>query len=247
LSCARERLAWTVAAALLAACLLALGCRAFPWPSDGDSAEALDGNRRLDAAVVPTHYALDLRIDPAAARFSGSATIRVDVRERTRLLKLHGQGLDITRAELRAGGESRSVVVVTGPNGALALQLSRPLEPGPATLHFEYEADLPETPFGLYRVEVDDRWYAFTQFQPLDARRAFPCFDQPEWKTPYDVTLRVPRGLLAVSNGPEQSREPEGETRVFRFAQTPPLPTYLVAFAVGEFDVADAAGAGLAQ
>ena len=77
----------------------------------------------------------------------------------------------------------------------------------------------------------------FTQFEALDARRAFPCFDQPEFKTPFELILRVPHEQAALSNGVEQTRQRSEGYDVVSFAPTPPLPTYLVAFAVGPLDV----------
>ncbi len=200
---------------------------------------ALDGNRRLGRGVVPLHYRLDLRIDPSQGRFAGEAEIRVEVASATSTILLHAAEMEFSQASVEQGGRRLDGTHELGKNGALALRLSEILAPGLATLHFAWEAPLPETPFGLYRVEDDGRWYAFSQFEPLEARKAFPGFDQPEFKTPFAVTLRVPPGQLALGNGPqvEHRGEPDGE--VYVFAPTKPLPTYLVAFAVGEFDVVE--------
>jgi alanyl aminopeptidase len=95
-------------------------------------------------------------------------------------------------------------------------------------------------PTGLYRVEEGENWYAFTQFEPLEARKAFPSFDEPVFKTPFKTTMRVPTGLVAATNGPETNKLTDGDFDVHTFAETRPLPTYLVAFAVGDMDIVEA-------
>ena len=197
----------------------------------------IDGNLRLDRSVIPRHYTLELSIDPTREKFSGRVAIGVDIATETHLVRLHGQDMTFREVAVEIQAEKRTARVVTGKNGGLALIAEPPLPAGPATIHLTYEAPFSSVPAGLYRVEERGEWYAFTQFEPLDARRAFPGFDQPEFKTPYTVTLRVPTGSLGLSNGPQREQRADGQWRIFSFAPTKPLPTYLVAFAVGPFDV----------
>jgi alanyl aminopeptidase len=236
-----------VPGALLVALLLGLGCpttRAPDSPGEAATTSELDGNRRLGRAVVPLHYTLDLEIDPAQEHFSGQAEIRVDVAAGTRTILLHAADLDFSTASVESGGHLQEVATELGANGALALRLARAIEPGPATLRLAYRGPLPETPYGLYRVQDAGRWYAFTQFEPLEARKAFPSFDQPEFKTPFAVTLRVPPGEVALSNSLQIEHHSEPGAEVFVFAETRPLPTYLVAFAVGALEVLESSTAG---
>jgi len=121
----------------------------------------------------------------------------------------------------------------------LVLSADRIVPKGRATLSIEYEAPFGKQLSGLYVASDAGEKYAFTQFEAADARRAFPCFDEPGYKTPYDVTLTVPTGLLALSNGRETGREAHGDKTTFTFGTTPPIPTYLVAFAAGQFDVVE--------
>lgn len=85
-------------------------------------------------------------------------------------------------------------------------------------------------------------WYAFTQFEATDARRAFPCFDEPGYKVPFDVTVTVPKGMRAVANAPETAHDEAAAKTTYRFAQTQPLPTYLVALAVGDLEIKELPG-----
>src|SRR5262249_38068743 len=102
-----------------------------------------------------------------------------------------------------------------------------------------YSAPLAERLAGLYRVKERGAFYAFTQFEPNDARRAFPCFDEPDFKTTFDVRVTTPRGNLVVANANETGRSDseEGKSTMFTFATTPPLPTYLVALAIGPLEI----------
>ena len=99
---------------------------------------------------------------------------------------------------------------------------------------------------GVFRQKDGDDWYVFTQFETTDARRAFPCFDEPSYKVPWQLTLRIPSGTTAVSNTPIELRVAGAGRRasVVRFGKTEPLPSYLVAFGVGPFDYVDAGTAG---
>ncbi len=200
-----------------------------------------DGNARLDHAVVPTAYDLDLTVDPAKDAFAGVVRIAVRLAAPTTTIRLHAQDLVLSAAGADVGGEQRAAQVTLGTHGGILLSFDAPLPAGDAILTFQYTGPLDEVPQGLYRVEDGGKWYAFTQFEALDAREAFPCFDQPEFKTPYRVTIRAPKGQLAVSNYPETARADEGEQTVFTFAETRPLPSYLVAFAVGPLEIAEGA------
>ena len=230
-------------AALALALALVCGCRtqtpsAGAAPATADPAD-FDGALPLDTAVVPRSYSLDLSIDPALESLSGVVAIQVDVLQPTEVLRLHGEGLSFDEVSFRSAGKSEwePAAVREVANGGLSVQLPRRLEPGAAELRWRYRAPLPESPNGIYRAQDQGRWYVFTQFEPIEARRAFPCFDQPSHKTPFQVTLRVPDGNHAFSNSPEISSSLSGTWRVVQFAETRPLPTYLVAFAVGPFDI----------
>ncbi len=223
--------------------LLFFGCGSAPAPAPDNgeaSAAGPDGDARLGSAVTPLSYTLDLQIDPNATTTRGTVSIDVRLSGPQAIIELHGEDLTITALEAKVGDATRTGRAVSGPNGGLGAVFVEPLPAGEATLTFQFEGKLPEVPTGLYRVEDGGSWYAFTQFQPLSARRVFPCFDQPDFKTPFNTTLRVPNGLLALSNSLQVSKAEGGELTAFTFAESRPLPTYLVAFAVGDFDVVEA-------
>jgi alanyl aminopeptidase len=201
---------------------------------------------RLPRTVTPLRYGLSLHIDPSAPRFSGVASIQVEVSEPTSYVVLHARDMNIHSAVVQAGGLSftatTSTRIARGGVQAeeLLLTLPRPLPEGQARIEITYDAPFAADLAGLYRVEEAGRSYAYSQFEVADARRAFPCFDEPGFKTPYEVTIEAPRGNVALSNSPEISAvEGQGGMVLHRFAASPPLPSYLVAFAVGDFDIVE--------
>ena len=124
----------------------------------------------------------------------------------------------------------------------------RPLRliPAHATLQIAYHGEFNKKGSdGLFKEQDGGGWYVFTQFESIDARQAFPCFDEPGFKVPWQVTLHVKKEDSAVSNTPmlSETDESDGRKKVV-FAETKPLPSYLVAVAVGPFEFVDAGKAG---
>jgi aminopeptidase N len=198
---------------------------------------------RLTSTVTPQRYSLELRIDPSQPRFSGATTIQVVVPRPTSYVVMHARDMHISRAVARVGGAvvPASAALRVAHGGVvpeeLVLTFAQPLAAGTAVLELAYDAPFAVDLAGLYRVEDGGAWYAYSQFEATDARRAFPCFDEPGFKTAYDVTITSPRGDIALANAPETAHEDAGGMVVHHFETTRPLPSYLVAFAVGDFDV----------
>ena len=232
----RRRLALALLATAAAAC--SSPSRAAPPPATGEAPPTL----RLPGDTRPTAYQLELAIDPTQARFSGRAVIRVQLDRSRRELWLHGRALHVSSASVRVGDAAPLPATwqEQPADGFARLTLPHPIGPGAATLEISYDAPFNDRLVGLYKAPEAGVDYAFTQFEATDARWAFPCFDEPVFKTPFDVTLTVPAADVAVSNTRvvEETRTADGKKRV-RFATTKPLPTYLVAFAVGPFDVVE--------
>jgi aminopeptidase N len=197
---------------------------------------------RLPDTATPLAYDLSLWVDPTLPTFHGTTEIAIDVPAATRHVVLHGRDLTVTRAQASAGTATfRAWAAIRLAHGGvvpeeLVLTFDRPLPAGKAQLRIDYTAPFAADLAGLYRVQENGQWYAYSQFEATDARRAFPCFDEPRYKTPFRVRIHAPQGMMALSNAPPASPPPTAAEAV-TFAATPPLPTYLVAFAVGPFDV----------
>ncbi|HVH47610.1 MAG TPA: M1 family metallopeptidase, partial [Labilithrix sp.] len=203
---------------------------------------------RLPPLASPLSYSIDFDIDPDKTRFSGVVRIELDVPRKTSFVVLHGHDIDVKVARVLLAPPLPTAIATVSTRTArggtspeeLVLAFPAALPPGRATLEIEYEAPFDDSLAGLYRSKAGGASYAFTQFEPTDARRAFPCFDEPAFKVPFDVTVTVPKPMIAVANAPESSREELGDKTRFRFARTQPLPTYLVALAVGDLEIKEA-------
>jgi alanyl aminopeptidase len=206
-------------------------------------AHAARTTERLGPAVVPVSQEVFLELDPARTEFTGSTTVVLEVRESVDRFRIHAEGMEVTRAELvPEDGERRTVSLSSPADDVLEITSDRELAPGSAALELEFTARFGTKSAGLYRVEYEDNAYLFTQFESDDAREAFPCFDEPGFKIPFRLTMAVPEGLLAVTNTPPESESVAGGVRTTVFRATPPMPSYLVAIAVGPFETVEIPG-----
>jgi puromycin-sensitive aminopeptidase len=215
-----------------------------------DPTPALDqaaNPHRLPRDVVPRRYELTLAPDLAGASFTGAVAAAVDVVAPTDRVVLNAIELEIDEAWVEIDGR-RVVATVTLDDEAERATLALPetLPQGTATVNLRFRGTLNDKLRGFYRSTFTDgagneRTLACTQMESTDARRAFPCWDEPDFKAAFGVTLVVADGLLAISNGAEVSRAATDDGRVaVRFADTIPMSTYLVAFVVGPLEISDA-------
>ncbi|EKE71088.1 M1 family metallopeptidase [Gallaecimonas xiamenensis] len=194
---------------------------------------------QLPRWAEPSHYQLTLWVDPDQPGFKGQGEIALQLTQASDHLWLHAK--DMSQLDIKvvtAEGEILDTQVEDKDDtGVIRLALPKTLSPQQLTLKFDYQAPYNQSLEGLYKVSEGGRNYAFTQFESIDARRAFPGFDEPSFKVPFDLTLVVPKAMKAVANTPEVARREEGELAYVQFATTKPLPTYLLAFAVGDLDI----------
>jgi alanyl aminopeptidase len=203
---------------------------------------------RLDSSAArPVRYTVDLTIVPDRDTFRGIVDIDLDVPTPAQTIWLNTVGLTIEKATIgMPGGIPLQVKTIPGGDQFTGFSVVNGSVSGKSTLHVEYEGKISRhSSAGIFELKEDRDWYVYSQFEPTDARRAFPCFDEPSFKVPWQMTLHVPKEDMALSNTPVQSEsgEPNG-MKVVRFKTTPPLPSYLVALAVGRFDAVDAGHVG---
>ncbi len=226
---------------LVAVLLLAAG------PVLGGGPDPEPPKLRLPATAAPTGYRVALTVDPNETTFRGIADVGVRLSVPTGLLWLNATELKVEKATASAGGAAVAVRVVPGGDDFLGFAFEKPVAAGELSLHVEYTGSIAGTSTqGVFRQKDGDAWYVYTQFETTDGRRAFPCFDEPSYKAPWELTLTIPAGSSAVSNTPIASESPApGGGRAVRFGKTEPLPAYLIAFGVGPFDYVDAGRAGM--
>jgi cytosol alanyl aminopeptidase len=196
---------------------------------------------RLGDEVVPTRYRIALDLDPDQPVFTGNTEIEVEVKAAVDHIWLHGTDLDVTSAELVRDGQPTELTVIPDEDeDFLGFTLPAAIPAGPATLRISYLGKVADKELeGVFRQEEKGEWYLYTQFEPTAARRAFPSFDEPRFKVPFQVTITVPAHDLAFSNTPVLEESSERGKRTLTFGETKPLPTYLVAFAAGPFEIVD--------
>ncbi|MDQ2712899.1 MAG: ERAP1-like C-terminal domain-containing protein [Acidobacteriota bacterium] len=200
---------------------------------------------RLPTGVTPTSYQVSLKLDPDSQTFSGSVAIKVDIKQPVQTIWLNATKLDVANASLKAGG--KTLVAKAAPSGDdfVGLTFDSPVPAGPAEIAIAYTGHIRQgNSSGVFGMEDKGNKYLFTQFEQIDARAAFPCFDEPSYKVPWQLTLDVPEQDDAVSNTPVLKQDARDGRKIVQFKQTKPLPSYLVAFAVGQFDFVPAGYAG---
>jgi len=201
----------------------------------------------------PKGYALAISLGDV--RFDGKVTIDGDVTRQANVIWLHSAGLEIGSARAIQGGTVVALAAAPAPlRDLVALLPPTPLAPGRWSIEVVYRGliatsrelmsngyQTTKRAYGLFQQYLGGDRYVFTQFEPRFARTAIPCIDEPDRKVPWQLTLEVPRTDLALSNTPAVRETLVGTDRKrVEFAPTLPLPSYLVAFAVGPFELVDA-------
>jgi puromycin-sensitive aminopeptidase len=190
-----------------------------------------DRNFRLSRDVLPRRYETHLAVDFSAKSFRGSQRVTLSIARPVREFLLHALGLDVTRVELQSGTKVYPARVSVLPvSETVLLSFDAEVAAGEATLHVDWTGHFSDGLRGLYLAGD----VAATQFEAADARRVFPCFDEPAFKARWALSVEVPEGLSVLSNGAVQDSSPSstGKQRI-RFSETELLPSYLVALVAG--------------
>ncbi|GMH22038.1 hypothetical protein Nepgr_023881 [Nepenthes gracilis] len=205
--------------------------------------EQFKGQTRLPKFAVPKRYDLTLKPDLVDCTFSGSVQIEVTIIEETSVLVLNVLELSIHESMFTDsyGKQYRpSDVVVDVDDEILVLVFDDVLSVGNGVLEFKFSGVLNDYMKGFYRGTYleggEKKNMANTQFEAVDARHCFPCWDEPALKAIFKVTLLVPSELVALSNMPISKEELNGHIKTVQFEESPLMSTYLVAFVVGSFD-----------
>jgi puromycin-sensitive aminopeptidase len=207
----------------------------------------------LPTDVSPLKYQIKLVPNLNDFTFRGEETIDIEVRQATPQIVLNAAELEVQKAEfVRAGRTIQADEIHLDADAETAtLRFRRLLPTGTAQLSLRFRGQLNDKLRGLYRSQYTrpdgtKRTMATTQFEAADARRAFPCWDEPAYKARFELSVVIPSDLVAISNMPVAGEEPDRSgAKVVRFAETPAMSTYLVALMVGEFEAVEADSEGV--
>ena len=205
---------------------------------------------RLPKTVIPTHYAIELEPNLEHLTLAGSEVIDIDVREPTDKLVLNAVGMTFGEASIDASATS-ATITLGGSSETATLTFPQTLAAGAHRLRIAFRAEINKFARGMFLVEYPTgkgtRRMISTQLEPADARRIFPCWDEPAFKASIALTVTVPRSFLAIGNMPVAREEPVTPTlKQVAFAPTPKMSTYLFVFAAGELERLSAQADGVA-
>ncbi len=231
-----------VRSVLAAAFLLALGAAASAKPPF--SFDSTPG--RLPKDVVPLDYRVAIMPDVASKTLTGTETVVLEVRKPVRTIEFNS--LNERLSEVKLDGADVAGVQSDDEKQLSTLTLASPLAAGRHTLTFAYTGKLESAPQGLfvqpYRTGATTGTMLSTQFEATDARRMFPCWDEPAFRATFQLTATVPAAWSVVSNMPVESRVMNGANATTTFARSPKMPTYLMEFSAGDLARIGAAAHG---
>jgi len=194
--------------------------------------------QRLPETAVPSSYKLVFSPDFNTNTFGGDETIQVNVPTPTSKIVLNAAEIKFNDVNIEAAGKPQKATASTDEKNEMAtLTVANPIPAGPATIHIKFTGILNDKLRGFYLSQTDKRKYAVTQFEATDARRAFPSFDEPNYKATFDISIVADSADTAISNGKLESDTPgPGQGKhTLKFATTPKMSTYLVAMLVGDW------------
>ncbi|XP_042022611.1 aminopeptidase M1-like [Salvia splendens] len=209
-----------------------------------ESIRQFKGQTRLPQFAVPKRYELTLKLDLSACTFSGRVAIDAFINDPTKFLVLNALELAVHQVSFTTSQKQKYVpsdIVVDSDDEILVLVFEEVLEVGCGLLEIEFSGVLNEHLKGLYRCTYSDKGekknMAASQFEAVDARRCFPCWDEPALKATFKITLEnIPSELTALSNMPVSEEKVHGLLKTVHFEESILMSTYLVAVVVGLFD-----------
>ena len=211
-------------------------------------ASLLSVAQRLPQTARPENYKLTFTPDLEKASFEGDETIAIQVLKPTSEIMLNSADINLHNVSITSGGQTQTAKVTQDKDKEMVvLAVEKALAAGPATIHITYSGVLNDEMRGFYLGKDDQgRKYAATQFESTDARRAFPSFDEPEYKATFDVTVVTDKGMVAISNQKVVSDTAgPGDKHTVRFARTAKMSSYLAALVVGNFEYIEGEADGI--
>ena len=201
-----------------------------------------DVEYRLPSQVAPTFQRIHLNIDPDNPAYTGTTTIDVTVKKTTNKIGFYQQDLTVNSARLVSGDTTIPLSVSIGDYDINWGEAQSEIAPGNYQLEISFEGKVNTSSDGMYLSRFEDANYIFTQFEDMHARKAFPSFDEPNFKIPYQMTISSPAHQEIVGNTPVEKITVENGIKTVVFEKTKPMPTYLITYTVGPFDSTEITG-----
>ena len=195
----------------------------------------------IEKLAKPSAQKVSLTLDPNKDTFTGMTEISLEVLKPTNYIELNGVAYAVKMAKL-LGEENCDLSNEMLKTGKVKFSCDEKIQPGKYTLKVDFSAPYNRQSVGLYKTIDQGTPYLFTQFEMNDARRAFPVFDEPSYKIPFQLTITAPTSQKVYANTPELKTTVDGDMTTHFFDKTPPIPSYLVAMAVGPFEELDVKG-----
>ena len=193
--------------------------------------------QRLPGGAAPSHYSLGVNINFANNTFDGDETINLTLSKPSNTITLNALEIDFHQVTVTAGGQTQTAKVSTDEKNEMAtFTVDNQLHAGPATVNIKYTGHLNDKLRGFYLSTYKGKKYEVSQMESTDARVAFPCFDEPDYKATFDISAIVDKGDTAISNGEIVSDTPgPGDKHTIKFSTSPKMSSYLVALTVGDW------------
>ena len=208
----------------------ALAVIVLPCAGSADEAERLPGD------AIPSFQAIRLNLDAGKMDYTGTTRVMVRIPKATKTIHFHAQEMKLTNVVLKGKAKSWPLTTSEGKWGLTTATATSQIPVGSYTLEIDFSNDFDKRATSLYRVESGGNAYTFTQFEAIDARGAFPCWDEPAYKIPYQLTIAVPAAHEAVSNTPVMSSTTVKGVQTVVFEKTEPTPSYLLCIATGPLE-----------
>ena len=204
--------------------------------------------QRLPEVAVPENYKLTFTPDFSKNNFAGEEVVKIRVLKPTSQIVMNSADIEISEASLVIGAVAHTpTFTFDKEKETVTFTVGKELQPGMVTLKLKYVGILDDQLRGFYLgKDTEGNKYAVTQFEATDARRAFPCFDEPAFKATFDITIIADKGMTAIANTKAISDVPgPGEKHTVRFATSQKMSSYLAAMAVGNFDYIEGEAEGI--
>jgi aminopeptidase N len=196
---------------------------------------------RLGNNVIPIHYELFFNTNFKTFEYSGKEEIKAEIKKSTKEIVLNANGIRFLNAKIVSKGITQECKInINKKNKIAKFGVANPVS-GIATILIDFIGTNNDQMYGFYRSSYKsgsgkEEYILSSQFEAADARAAFPCFDEPEFKSTFEVSMEVPKEMLAISNMPIKSERVSGDRKTVKFFTTPKMSSYLLFLGVGKFE-----------